>query len=282
VLLNEVKVRKIVELALTEDVGRADLTSSIVEGERAEAEIVAKEEGIVSGTLPARLTFELLDCEVDVLVEDGERIQPGDVVLEAYGDATALLAAERVALNFLMRLSGIATATRRVVERVREVNPDVTVAATRKVHPITGFLEKKAVSDGGGDPHRFGLDDAVLIKDNHLALVGSVRDAVRRARERVGFTKVIGVEVESIEDAVEAAKAGADHVLLDNMKPAEIRRAVNEVRKVREDVILEASGGITPENAPEYAETGVDVISLGWLTHSAPALDLSMRVRRMT
>ncbi|WP_457619610.1 carboxylating nicotinate-nucleotide diphosphorylase [Methanopyrus sp.] len=279
-LLNEVKVRRIVELALMEDVGRADVTSPIVEGERAEAEIVTKEGGVVSGTLPARLAFELLDCEVNVLVGDGERIQPGDVVLEARGEATALLAAERVALNFLMRLSGIATATRKVVEKVREVNPDVTVAATRKVHPITGFLEKKAVSDGGGDPHRFGLDDAVLIKDNHLELVGSVRDAVRRARERVGFTKLVGVEVESVEDAVEAAEAGADHVLLDNMSPTEVRRAVSEVREVREDVILEASGGITPENAPEYAETGVDVISLGWLTHSAPALDLSMRVRR--
>ncbi|WP_457614469.1 carboxylating nicotinate-nucleotide diphosphorylase [Methanopyrus sp.] len=279
-LLNEVKVRKVVELALMEDVGRADMTSSIVEGERAEAEIVAKEEGVVSGTLPAQLAFELLDCEVNVLMRDGERIRAGDVVLEARGEATALLAAERVALNFLMRLSGIATATREVVEEVHEVNPDVIVAATRKVHPITGFLEKKAVSDGGGDPHRFGLDDAVLIKDNHLELVGSVRDAVRRARERVGFTKLVGVEVESVEDAVEAAEAGADHVLLDNMSPAEVRRAVSKVREVREDVVLEASGGIAPENAPEYAKTGVDVISLGWLTHSAPALDLSMRVRR--
>ncbi|WP_456481372.1 carboxylating nicotinate-nucleotide diphosphorylase [Methanopyrus sp.] len=279
-LLNEVKVRKVVELALMEDVGRADVTSSIVEGERAEAEIVVKERGVLSGTLPARLAFELLDCEVDVLVRDGEQVRPGDVVLEARGEATDLLAAERVALNFLMRLSGIATATRKVVDEVRKVNPDVTVAATRKVHPITGFLEKKAVADGGGDPHRFGLDDAVLIKDNHLALVGSIREAVRRARERAGFSKVIGVEVESVEEAVEAAEAGADHVLLDNMSPTEVRRAVEAVREVREGVVLEASGGITPENAPEYARTGVDVISLGWLTHSAPALDLSMRVRK--
>ncbi|MEO2241592.1 MAG: carboxylating nicotinate-nucleotide diphosphorylase, partial [Euryarchaeota archaeon] len=261
-----------------EDVGRADLTSSVVRGEEAEAVIVAKEEGVVSGTLPARVAFELLDCDVEARVRDGEEVRRGQELLRVSGRAVNVLSAERVALNFLMRLSGIATATRRVVDRVRRVNPNVIVAATRKVHPITGFLEKKAVADGGGDPHRLGLDDAVLIKDNHLALVGSVEEAVRRARREVGFTKLVGVEVESPEEAEEAARAGADHVLLDNMTPERVREAVERVRRIDDAIILEASGGITPENAPEYARTGVDVISLGWLTHSAPALDLSMRV----
>ncbi len=275
---NRVRVERVVRWALEEDVGRADVTSSVVRDEEAGAVIVAKEAGVVSGTLPARTAFELLDCDVEVLVRDGEEVEEGEEVLRIEGRAVDVLAAERVALNFLMHLSGIATATREVVERVRRVNPDVTVAATRKVHPITGFLEKKAVADGGGDPHRLGLDDAVLIKDNHLALVGSVEEAVRRAREEVGFTKLVGVEVESPEEAEEAARAGADHVLLDNMPPERVREAVKRVRRIDDEIILEASGGITPENAPEYARTGVDVISLGWLTHSAPALDMSMRV----
>ncbi len=277
-ILNRVRVERVVRWALEEDVGRADLTSSVVRGEEAEAVIVAKEEGVVSGTLPARVAFELLDCDVEARVRDGEEVRTGQELLRVSGRAVNVLSAERVALNFLMRLSGIATATRRVVDRVRRVNPDVIVAATRKVHPITGFLEKKAVADGGGDPHRLGLDDAVLIKDNHLALVGSVEEAVRRARREVGFTKLVGVEVESPEEAEEAARAGADHVLLDNMTPGRVREAVERVRRIDDAIILEASGGITPENAPEYARTGVDVISLGWLTHSAPALDLSMRV----
>jgi len=276
--VNPLKLDRVLRWSLEEDVGRADVSSWVVPPDvEVRAELTVKDGGVASGSRVAARAFEILGCRVEVAVEDGDEVEPGDVVLTVEGRARDVLAAERTALNFFMRMSGIATATREVVRRVRKVNPEVRVAATRKVHPITGFLEKKAVADGGGDPHRFGLDDAVLIKDNHLAVVGSVREAVKRAREIVGFTKSIGVEVETPEDAVEAAEAGADHVLLDNMTPDRVRKAVKMVRDVDPDVILEASGGITPSNVEEYASTGVDVISMGWLTHSAPALDASLR-----
>ncbi len=276
--VNPVKLDRILRWSLEEDVGRADVSSWMVPSDaEVKAELIVKEGDVVSGSLVAARAFEILGCHSEVVVEDGEEVTPGDVVVRVEGRARDVLAAERTALNFLMKMSGIATATREVVRRVERVNPEVRVAATRKVHPITGFLEKKAVADGGGDPHRFGLDDAVLIKDNHLAVVGSVREAVKRARKIVGFTKLIGVEVETPKEAVEAAKAGADHVLLDNMTPDKVMEAVRMVKNLDPDVIIEASGGITPSNVEEYASTGVDVISMGWLTHSAPALDASLR-----
>ncbi len=279
--VNPLKVEKVIRWCLEEDVGRADVTSWIVPPEtRVKAEVTVKEDGTLSGVSVAETTFEILGAEAEPLAQDGEEVEAGDVVLEIEGRARDVLAAERTALNLLMRMSGIATATSRVVETVKNVDPDVVVAATRKVHPVTGFLEKKAVADGGGDPHRFGLDDAVLIKDNHIAVIGSVEEAVKRARETVGFTKKVGVEVENPEQALEAAEAGADHVLLDNMTPDDVRKAVEAVKNLDPDVVTEASGGITPDNVEEYAATGVDVISMGWLTHSAPALDASLRITR--
>ena len=274
----EQKVRE----ALMEDLGFTDLTSEILvpEGARAEAEIVAKEEGILAGVEEARIAFELLGAEVVEALKDGSKIRPGDVVMRVRGPARALLAAERTALNFLMRMSGIATATASMVKKARSVNPKVRIAATRKTVPGLRFFDKKAVEIGGGDTHRLRLEDCVLIKDNHIAIVGSVSEAVKKAREKVSFTKKVEVEVSSPEEAVEAAKAGADIVMLDNFTVEEVLRALRRLEEegLRTSVLVEASGRIGPENVADYARTGVDVISSGYLTHSAKALDFSMKI----
>ena len=277
-LLVEKKVRE----ALEEDVGFGDITSQLIVPEDVEAvaEVVAKETGILAGVEEARLALELLGARVVWSMEDGSSIRPGDVVLRAEGPARALLAAERTALNFLMRMSGIATATAELVELAKRARPGVRVAATRKTAPGLRFFDKKAVEIGGGDTHRLRLDDCVLIKDNHVAVVGSVAEAVRRARKAVSFTKKVEVEVSTPEEAVEAARAGADIIMLDNFPPEEVERAIEllEEAGLRSSVIVEVSGRIGPDNIADYASKGVDIISSGYLTHSARALDFSMRV----
>ena len=277
-LLVEQKVRE----ALEEDIGFGDITSQLVVPERVEAvaEIVAKEEGILAGIEEARTAFELLGARVIWAMEDGSSIKPGDIVLRAEGPARALLAAERTALNFLMRMSGIATATAELVELAKKVRPSVRVAATRKTAPGLRFFDKKAVEIGGGDTHRLRLDDCVLIKDNHIAILGSVAEAVRKAREAVSFTKKIEVEVSTPEEALEAARAGADIIMLDNFSPEEVEEALQllEEEGRRSSVLVEVSGRIGPHNIADYASKDVDIISSGYLTHSARALDFSMRI----
>ena len=277
-LLVEQKVRE----ALEEDIGFGDITSQLVVPERVEAvaEIVAKEEGILAGIEEARTAFELLGARVIWAMEDGSSIKPGDIVLRAEGPARALLAAERTALNFLMRMSGIATATAELVELAKKVRPSVRVAATRKTAPGLRFFDKKAVEIGGGDTHRLRLDDCVLIKDNHIAILGSVAEAVRKAREAVSFTKKIEVEVSTPEEALEAARAGADIIMLDNFSPEEVEEALQllEEEGWRSSVLVEVSGRIGPHNIADYASKDVDIISSGYLTHSARALDFSMRI----
>ena len=279
--LNPLVERKVRE-ALEEDLGFGDITSQLVvpEDARAVAEVVAKEAGVLAGVEEAKLAFELLGARVIHAMPDGARVRPGDVVLRAEGPARALLAAERTALNFLMRMSGIATATAQLVERARQVNPRVRVAATRKTAPGLRLFDKKAVELGGGDTHRLRLDDCVLIKDNHIAIVGSVAEAIRRAKEVVSFTKKVEVEVSRPEEAVEAARAGADIIMLDNFTVEDVRRALRMLEEagLRKSVLVEVSGGIRPDNVADYAATGVDIISSGYLTHSARALDFSMRV----
>ena len=270
---------------LREDLGYGDITSEalIPVDQRARARLFFREPGIASGLMEASIVFELLGCTVEGLAEDGDAVEPGQTLLEVEGPTVAMLSGERTALNIVGRMAGIATTTARIVDEVTESSPGTRVAATRKTLPGLRDLDKKAVEHGGGDTHRFRLDDCVLIKDNHLELVPSVTEAVLRAREAVSFTKKIEVEVRSLEEAEEAALAGADIIMFDNMAPLEMRRCLTELeeRGLRKGFIYEASGGITPENAADYAASGVDVISLGALTHSVRSLDVKLEIEMM-
>ncbi len=263
---------------LEEDAPFGDVTSEAVipEGIRAKAVIISKQEGIIAGVEEAKALFEHFSVKVSVKKRDGEEVKRGDVILELEGDARSILLVERTALNIMGRMSGIATEVRRLVEKVRAVNPKVRVAGTRKT--LLKPLDKRAILIGGGEPHRFSLSDAILIKDNHLALV-PLEEAIRRAKA-FSVYKVVEVEVETLEDAIKAAKAGADVVMLDNMSPAEIAETVEALRRegLRERVKIEVSGGITPENIGEYAALDIDVISLGYLTHSVRNFDVSLEI----
>ncbi len=271
---------------LAEDLGLGDLTTEAVisEGARIEAEILAEASGILAGVTEASRIFLILDCKVKPLKKDGERVRKGEKILEIKGEASNILRGERVALNILMRMSGIATLTRQFVDVARKVNQQVKIASTRKTAPGLRLLDKKAVQLGGGDTHRMRLDDAILIKDNHLRIVGSVEKAVSRAKRNASFTKRIEVEVSNLADALQAVDAGADIIMLDNLTPKEVRKIVQALRakKLRDRVTLEASGGINLDNVAEYAGTGADVLSVGALTHSAKALDMSLEVVKST
>lgn len=263
---------------MLEDIGRGgDLTTeAIVEPERvARGAIVARTGGIVAGLGMALGTFEILDLRVRLTIHifDGERVDAGARAATIDGPARAILTGERTALNLLSRLSGVATATRALVDLV--AGTQAKIADTRKTTPGLRALERYAVACGGGVNHRFGLDDAVLIKDNHLALAGSIHAAVAAARARAGHMVKVEVEVETLDQLREALREPIDAVLLDNMTPARLSEAVRIVGGL---VITEASGGITKENVAAIARTGVDLVSVGWLTHSAPALDFSLEI----
>lgn len=267
---------------LLEDLGYGDITSEalISPEQRARARLFFKEPGVAAGLEEASVIFTMLGCEVKHLERDGNWVPPGKVLLEFDGPARSLLLGERVALNLISHMAGIATATAEVVEKVRKTSPSTRVAATRKTTPGLRDLEKRAVELGGGDTHRLGLDDCVLIKDNHLELLPSVSEAVHLARQRVSFTKKIEVEVRSHEEAEEAARAGADIIMFDNMDPSTIRESLRRLveASLRAGRLFEASGGITAENAADYAAAGVDVVSLGSLTHSVRALDVKLEI----
>lgn len=265
-----------------DDIGYEDITTNslIPENKWAQAEILCKEDGILAGMDVAHYIINEFGLNISSSFLDGEDIHKGDVILEFEGKAKDILMVERSILNYLMHLSGIATLVKNTCDRVKEVNPNVKVACTRKTTPGLQKLEKKAVEIGGGDTHRFKLDDCVLIKDNHIQVVGGVIESIELAKENVSFTKKIEIEVESEEDAVRASMFGADIVMLDNMTPKEISSVLNTLkeRRLREDVIIEVSGGINPENILNYAELDVDVISSGFITNSAKSLDLSLNI----
>jgi nicotinate-nucleotide pyrophosphorylase (carboxylating) len=274
-LLYEPLIRR----ALEEDLGRAgDLTSDAIlpADLTSEAAVVARKAGRIAGLQAATSAFRILDpaAEVEHRTADGRDAAAGEVLAIVRGPARSLLSAERTALNLLGRLCGVATTTRDLVALVA---PHGTrIVCTRKTTPGLRALEKYAVRAGGGSNHRFGLDDAVLIKDNHVALAGGIRPAVERARAYVGHLVKIEVEVDSLEQLGEALDLKVDVVLLDNMSLDTLREAV---RMSKGKALTEASGGITPQTAPAVAATGVDMISVGWLTHSSPALDVALDVR---
>ena len=283
------RVRAIVEAALEEDGARADVTTRalVPPGQRGHGEIVAKAGGVIAGLPVAAEAFAALDPEVRFapLVADGARVAPGDVVARIEGPLASILSAERVALNFLQQLSGVATATRKLVDAVAGlgVRPDGRASArildTRKTTPGLRELERYAVRLGGGHNHRFNLAASVLIKDNHLAAIRerglAIAEAVELARREAPAGTPVEIEVTTLAEAREALDAGAEILLLDNMPVEEMRRAVELARgRAR----TEASGGVTLETVRAIAETGVDSISAGWITHSAPALDMSLEL----
>jgi len=267
---------------LYDDVGFEDITTKalIPPDLEIEAEIICKEDGVIAGVELADGIFKEFLIKTSIKRYDGDPVSAGDVVMTLQGDARSIITVERTALNLLMRMSGIASLTSKMVGDVKGVKKDVIIAGTRKTTPGLQFFEKDAVRAGGGDTHRYRLDDAVLIKDNHIAVVGSVKEAVKRAKNYVSFTKKVEIEVENSSDALEAAASGADIVMLDNMSTDEVQKVLEDLENagLRKKVLIEVSGGINPGNIMEYAEKGVDVISTGYITHSARALDLSLEV----
>ena len=263
---------------MEEDVGYGDITTESVLSGEAEAlgEVVVKQKGVLAGIAEAKALLEYFSLSAEALKRDGDEVSPGEVVLRVEGSAASMLMLERVVLNLLMRMSGIATATRRLAEVAQRYG--VRIAGTRKTTPGFRYFEKRAIAIGGGDTHRFRLDDAVLIKDNHLALT-ELKEAVRRAME-AGFTKKVEVEVANVEQALEALEAGADIVMLDNFSVEEAARAIPLIRERHPDAVIELSGGITPENIESYARLRPDVISTGYITTRAAWLDMSLAVRR--
>ncbi|HDM89013.1 MAG TPA: carboxylating nicotinate-nucleotide diphosphorylase, partial [Candidatus Bathyarchaeota archaeon] len=244
---------------------------------------VVNEPAVIAGLYEASILFEIVEAEFKAEVEDGTEVSAGTVIAEVNGSGRAILSAERTALNILMRMSGIATLTRKLVSMIRREGLDVRVAATRKTVPGLRYFDKRAVAIGGGDTHRFRLDDAILIKDNHIRIAGGVGEAIRRARSAISFSKKLEVEVKTVCEALEAAKAGADIIMLDNMSVGEVEEAIRSLRDegLRDRVLIEVSGGIDEGNILEYARLKPDVISLGFLTHSVRAVDMSLEVKRI-
>ncbi len=269
-------IESAIKQALAEDLGDAgDITSNatIPADTKSSAVIAARKPGVIAGVDAAIAAFRLVDPEINVTIVNGDsaRVQKGDIVLKLDGPARGVLSAERVALNFLGHLSGIATATAALVNAVEGTN--ARIVCTRKTTPGLRALEKYAVRCGGGHNHRFGLYDAVMIKDNHIAAVGGITKAIAAARAAVGHTVKIEVEIDGLDQLDAALSGGADIIMLDNMSAGDMKKAVAQAKG---RAILEASGNVTVDTVRAIAETGVDVISSGWITHSAPSLDLGL------
>lgn len=258
-----------IERWLREDLGMNDVNNKI--SGSTTGQVVVKESGTIAGIDAATAVYEYLGADVTRYVSDGDGVNAGDVVVTVEGATSALLRAERVALNLLGHASGIATKTSKAVRRARKHNSDITIAATRKTTPGLRKIEKHAVVAGGGDTHRLNLSHMVMVKENHISEMG-LEHAVEHFQERTSFTTKVEVETESYEEALIAADTSADIILLDNFSPNEIERVVEDTDS---SVTLEASGGITLETVGEYANTGVDIISMGSLTHSVNSLDVS-------
>jgi len=275
-------IEETLEKFLDEDIGHGDITTDALVDSRTKAagRVVCKERAVIAGLSESVILLKLLGCEGKSKVRDGQEVPAGTIILEVNGYGSSLLKVERVLLNLLSHMSGVATATAELVSITKKNGSSARIACTRKTLPGLRYFEKRAVELGGGDTHRLRLDDAVLIKDNHLELAGSITGAVRKAKAKVSFTKKIEVEATSPNQAVEAAHAGADIVLLDNMRPQEVKKSLDllEAKKLRGGILVEVSGGITRDNLANYVKTGVDVISVGSITHSAKAIDMSLEL----
>lgn len=261
---------------LEEDIGTGDITTdSLIGDEEVKARIIVKENCILAGLEEAQEIFKNFGLIYLTDVSDGNQIKAKQEILSINGSAKSILKGERLALNFLGRMSGIATTTKKILDLCRLVNPNIGIAATRKTTPGFRYYEKKAVIIGGGVPHRYGLYDSILIKDNHLKVVGSITEAIRRAKKS-SFTKKIEIEVKNLEEAIEAASEGVDIIMLDNFKPMDVQDTYEVVKKLGKNIV-EVSGGICDKNILDYAPY-TDIISLGSLTHSVKAIDFSLEI----
>jgi nicotinate-nucleotide pyrophosphorylase (carboxylating) len=267
---------------LEEDLGQGDITTSLIvpENSSSEAELIARQNGIVAGIEEGKILLESLELAAEALVKDGDVIKPKQILMRITGSTRTILSVERTLLNVITRMSGIATATHKIVNSLEEAGFKTKVAGTRKTAPGLLYFDKKAILIGGGDPHRLHLDDMILIKDNHIAVAGSVKKALKTAKKSAPFVKKIEIEVTRREDVIDAIKSGADVVMLDNFTPREIIKTIDELKRAKlyGRVVLEASGGIASENVCDFARTGVDVVSLGEITHSPRALNISLEL----
>ncbi len=272
---------KIIRYMLDEDEGFGDITSNAVveEGKIVNAYIISKDEGILAGINVISDLFEEYGVKVKFWLAEASRITEGDLLLALEGDARTILLLERTALNLLMRMSGVATAAHHYVNLVN--NSNVRVAGTRKTSPAIGKFDKYALKVGGADTHRFSLDDMVLIKDNHIAACGTPLEALLKAKENTSFSKKIEIEVETLDDAIDCVKNGADIVMLDNMNASEVKEVIDKLNEldIRQNSLIEVSGGITQDNISEYVDLGVDIISIGALTHSSRSLNFSLKIK---
>jgi len=272
-----IRARKALDNFLAEDIGKGDITSNLLPRKKITASIISRQEGIVAGVQYTRYIFFSRGCKVKILKKDGSKIKPDQRIMIVSGFAHTILSCERTALNLLSRMSGIATQTNHLVDKIRKIDPKVKLYSTRKTAPGLRLFDKEAVEIGGGNRHRMSLDQMVMIKDNHLAVSDSVWNLVQKARKNY---KIVEVEVEGLNDAVLAAKAGASIIMLDNCSPKKISKIISVLKKLhlRGKVRIEASGGIDSQNIQSYARTGIDMISVGKITSSAPGLDLSLEV----
>jgi nicotinate-nucleotide pyrophosphorylase (carboxylating) len=271
------RARKALDNFLAEDIGKGDITSNLLPRKKITASIISRQEGIVAGVQYVRYIFVSRGCKVKILKKDGSKIKPNQKIITISGFAHTILPCERTALNLLSRMSGIATQTNHLVNKISKVNSKVKLYSTRKTAPGLRLFDKDAVEIGGGNRHRMSLHDMIMIKDNHLAVSNSVWDLVQKACKKY---RTVEVEVEGLNDAILAVKAGASIIMLDNLSPNEISKIINVLKKLhlRNKVKIEASGGIDSANIQSYARTGVDRISVGKITSSAQGLDLSLEV----
>jgi len=267
--------KKFIEMLVEEG---TDVTTKFTPQKKVIAKIIAKEGGIAAGVYELKILFETFKINVLQSVKDGENFKNGDTLFVLEGDSHKILNVERTALDIFSRMCGIATLTHKFCEIAKKVNPNIRIAATRKTTPLFRYFEKRAVEIGGGDTHRMDLEDNVLIKNNHLFLFhNDIEEALKAAKKSASFTNKIEIEVRNKEDAIKAAKY-AEIIMFDNMSPDEIREAINEIKKINDNILFEASGRINLENVEEYAKIGVDVLSIGALTHSAKQIDMSLRI----
>ncbi|MDL2270587.1 carboxylating nicotinate-nucleotide diphosphorylase [Methanobrevibacter sp. OttesenSCG-928-I08] len=273
---------EMINFILNEDEGFGDITSNalINKDKIITANIISKDKGIFAGFEIIKEILDKKNIEIIDNFEDGDKINKNDILLKIKGNARKILLLERTVLNLLMRMSGVATYTRNIVNMVGAINPDCKIAGTRKTSPGISKFDKIALNIGGADTHRFSLDDMVLIKDNHIAIVGSPAKALELAKSKTSFSKKIEIEVETFEDAIECSQIGADIIMLDNMDPTEIEKVLKKLNdsNLRKNVLIELSGGINESNIGNYAKLDIDIISLGALTHSVRSLNFSLGV----